>query len=95
MSSDHRKLMGVLNKMVTHEKWRKVPKRKGVLVQKSKTKSGNYRLKIKGKNEFLAYVLQRNKNLYATAEALMKGDTVSVAVRRQLGKLYCVKISLV
>ena len=91
-SKDHKQLVKVLNKLVKQERWRKIPKALGKVVEKSLTKSGNIRVILKGKSEVKFFVLKRNKNLFETASKLMEGDVVSVALRTQLGKQYAVKL---
>lgn len=92
-SPDHRQLMQVLDKLATAEKWAKMPKKKGAVVRKEVTKSGNLKLVLKTKKgEELVYVLKRNKNLYATAQELAVGDSVGVSLRRYLGKMYCTRL---
>ncbi len=90
-SEDHKRLIGVLKKMVVREKWRKMPKRKGVVVEKLLTKSGNIKLVLRDND--VVYVLKRNKNLFEEAGKLREGDFVSVMLRTHLGKQYCTKIS--
>ncbi len=93
-SPDHQKLMQVLDKLATAEKWAKMPKKKGILMKREVTKSGNMKVVLKTKKgEESVYVLKRNKNLYATAQELTVGDTVGVSLRRYLGKMYCTKLA--
>lgn len=92
-SFDHQQLMNVLNKLATAEKWAKMPKKKGILVKREITKSGNIKLVLKTKkSEERVYVLKKNKNLYTTAQELAGGDTVGVSLRRYLGKMYCTRL---
>lgn len=93
-SPGHQQLMHVLDKLATAEKWRKMPRKKGTLLKKEITKSGNVKLVLKTKKgEESVYVLKRNKNLYATAQELAAGDNVGVSLRRYLGKMYCTKLA--
>ncbi len=90
-SKDHKQLLGVLNKLVKQERWRKIPKVSGIIAEKSITKSGNLKFIIN--KDIMFYVLKRNKNLFETASSLTIGDEISVALRRQLGKQFAVKIT--
>lgn len=93
-SPDHQQLMKVLDKLATAEKWSRMPKKKGVLIKKEVTKSGNVKLVLKTKKgEESVYVLKKNKNLYATAQELTLGDCTGVSLRRYLGKMYCTKLA--
>jgi len=95
-SQDHKNLMRTLNKLVKEEKWRKMSKAAGKVLSKSMTKSGNYRLVLeKGETRKTIYVLKKNQNLFAVAEGIKKGDKVTAALRRYLGKMYCTKINMV
>ncbi len=95
-SLDHQQLMQVLNKLATAEKWSRMPKKKGILLKKEMTKSGNIKLVLQTKKrEERVYVLKRNKNLHATAQQLAVGDSVGVSLRRYLGKMYCTKLAKV
>ena len=92
-SPDHQQLMKVLDKLATAEKWAKMPRKKGTLLKKEITKSGNIKLWLDTKKgEEKVYVLKRNKNLYATAQELATGDSVGVSLRRYLGKMYCTRL---
>ena len=51
--TDHKKLMGVLKQMVKRDRWRKIPKVNGNVLEKSITKSGNIKLVIKAKMSIL------------------------------------------
>ena len=88
----------VLNQMLKHERWRKKPRVKGILLKKTKTKSGSLKLMLRkrGKkteeNEFAVYVLKKNINLYEKAESAKNGDVISIAGRYWLGKLICEKL---
>ena len=88
--SDHTQLMSVLNKMANAEKWRKMPKKKGVVNSVTQTKTGNIRITFDDNAK--VYVLKRNKNLFELAETIKKGDVLSVATRIYLGKRYCTRI---
>ncbi|MBI4152372.1 hypothetical protein HY495_01565, partial [Candidatus Woesearchaeota archaeon] len=90
-SKDHKQLIGVLNKLVKQERWRKIPKASGTIIEKSMTQSGNLKFIIN--KDMMFYVLKRNKNLFETAFSLSVGDEISVALRRQLGKQFAVKIT--
>ena len=90
-SKDHKQLIGVLNKLVKQDRWRKIPKARGIITEKSITQSGNLKFVINEDRIF--YVLKRNKNLFETASSLIIGDEISVALRRQLGKQFAVKIT--
>ena len=93
-SQDHKQLMQTLNKLVKQERWAKVPKKKGQVLEKSFTKSGNLKFVVGNEKKNLTFfVLKRNKNLFETASKADKGDEVSVALRTQLGKQYCVKFT--
>jgi len=95
-SLDHQQLMQVLNKLATAEKWSRMPKKKGILLKKEMTKSGNIKLVLQTKKrEERVYVLKRNKNLHATAQQLAVGDSVGVSLRRYLGKMYCTRLAKV
>lgn len=92
-SPDHQQLMNVLDKLATAEKGSRMPRKKGVLIKKETTKSGNIKLVLKTKKgEESVYVLKRNKKLYEVAQSLVVGDTVSVSLRRYLGKFYCTRV---
>lgn len=92
-SPDHQQLMQVLDKLATAEKWSRMPRKKGVLIKKEVTKSGNIKLVLKTKRgEESMYVLKKNKNLYATAQELTVEDSVGVSLRRYLGKMYCTRL---
>ena len=86
------KLQVVLGQMVRQERWRKKPKLKGTLTKKGITKSGNLKLVIE--NTAPVYVLQKNKNLFATAQTAKVGEAISVAGRRWLGNFFCQKSSI-
>ncbi len=90
-SKDHKQLVKVLNKLVKQERWRKIPKANGTITEKSMTKTGNLKFIINEDRTF--YVLKRNKNLFETASSLNIGDDINVALRRQLGKQFAVKIT--
>ena len=93
-SKDHQYLMKTLNKLVKQERWRKIPKAKGKVIEKGLTKSGNIKLVIKsGKKDIVFYVLKKNKNIFETASQINVGENISVAMRTHLGKHYCVKLS--
>jgi len=92
-SKDHKNLMKTLNKLVKQERWKKIPKAKGKVVEKSLTKSGNVKLVIKTKKEIVFYILKKNKNLFEEAAKVKLGDVIGIALRTQLGKYYCVKLS--
>ena len=91
MSSDHKRLMGVLNKLAAQEKWRKMRKKVGKVKSVTKTKSNNIRITFDDSTK--VYVLKKNSNLFEIAQKLKKNNTISVAVRTYLGKMYCTKIS--
>lgn len=82
----------VLNQMLKQERWRKKPRIKGILVKISKTKSGSIKLTLKKKDEYVVYVLKRNKNLHEKALAAKEGDVISAAGRYWLGKMICEKL---
>ena len=88
--SEHRRLMHTLNKLAAADKWRKMPKKKGFVLKVDFTKTGNLRITFDDNSK--VYVLKKNKNLFETAQTLKKGDDISIAARRYLGKLYCTKI---
>jgi len=88
--SDHTQLMHVLNKMASAEKWRKMPKKKGVVNSVTRTKTGNIRITFDDNAN--VYVLKKNKNLFDMAGVIKKGDVLSVATRIYLGKRYCTRI---
>ncbi len=89
-SKDHKQLLRTLNKYVKQERWQKLPKKKGEVTAVGMTKSGNAKISM----ENLAFfVLKRNKNLFAEAQKIRIGEIVSVALRTQLGRYYCVKLS--
>lgn len=94
-SPDRKRLLSVLNKMVMQERWRRMAKVQGVLMKRSKTKSGNIKLLLRGKTEKVLYILQRNGNLFKAAQGLEKGDVISAAARRYLGKYYCTRLGKV
>lgn len=89
-SKDHKQLMGVLKKMLVREKWRKMLKMQGEIIEKSHTKSGNIKLVLKDDS---VYVLKRNKNLFEEASKVWEGDRVSLVLRQHLRKYYCTKIT--
>ena len=92
-SPEHQQLLAVLNKLVTQEKWQWAPKSNGKILNKSMTKNGNVKLVLQtAKGDKTVYVLKRNSNLFETASQIAVGDTISVTLRRYLGKLYCVKL---
>ncbi|HIG93460.1 MAG TPA: hypothetical protein VJI32_07360 [Candidatus Nanoarchaeia archaeon] len=92
-SPDHQQLMSVINKLVIQEKWQRAPKKLGKVVNNAVTKKGNVALELEtAKGRCKVYILQKNKNLYETAIRIQQGDTVSVVLRRYLGKMYCVKL---
>lgn len=92
-SPDHQQLMHVLDKLATAEKWSRMPQKKGIVLKKELTKSGNMKVVLETKKgEESVYVLKRNKNLYATAQLLTVGDTAGVSLRRYLGKMYCTRL---
>ena len=91
ISQDHKRLMGVLNKLAGQEKWRKMRKKEGKIESITKTKSGNIRITFDDKTR--VYILKKNKNLFESAEKLKKDDTISVALRTYLGKSYCTKLT--
>jgi len=71
-----------------------MPKKKGILLKKEVTKSGNMKLVFQTKKgEESVYVLKRNKNLLATTQQLAVGDKVGVSLRRYLGKMYCTRLA--
>lgn len=90
-SKDHKLLIKTLNKMVKQERWRKIPKAKGKVIEKSKTKTGNLKFVLDKNVTF--YVLKRNKNLFEEAMKVEGGDFINVALRTQLGKQYCIKLT--
>jgi len=90
-SSDNKRLLKTLNKLIKQEKWQKLPKKKDEVVEKTLTKSKNLKFVLKNKSIF--YVLKRNKNLYKEASEVEIGDKVSVALRTHLGRQYCVKFT--
>lgn len=90
-SEDHKLLIKTLNKLVKQERWRKIPKWEGVVIEKAITKSGNIKFVLDKGITF--YVLKRNKNLFETASKIQNDDRISVALRMQLGKRYCVKLT--
>ena len=90
VSSDHQRLMQSLNKLAAADKWRKMPKKKGTVKSVTLTKTGNIRVMFEDNSK--VYVLKKNKNLFETAQSLKKGDTISIATRRYLGKMYCTRI---
>ncbi len=93
-SPEHKHLMKAVNQLVRQERWRKIPKAKGKVLEKSLTKSGNVKFVLeRKKGNVTFYVLKRNKNLFAAASGIGRGDEVSVALRSSLGKSYCVKLS--
>ena len=94
VSQSRRNLVKALNKLVKQERWRKIPKAQGEVIEKKFTKSFNLGLTIKTKKRnIIVYILKRNKNLYEDALKIENGDFVSMALRTQLGKYYCVKLT--
>ena len=89
-SKDHRELIKRMTKYVKQERWQKLPKRKGNVTSVSFTKTGNLKIILE---DTTFYVLKRNKNIFQEALTIQKGDTISVALRTQLGKYYCVKLT--
>lgn len=77
--------------MVRQERWQKIPKAQGKVVENTITKSGNIKLVLDKGMAF--YVLKRNKDLFESASKIQNGDRISVALRTQLRKQYCVKIT--
>ena len=62
-SPDHKRVLSVLKKMVVREKWRRMPKMQGEVVEKGITKNGNIKLGLKRRDDdCTVYVLKRNKN---------------------------------
>jgi len=92
ISQDHKRLMGVLNKLAGQEKWRKMRKKAGKIKSVTKTKSGNIRIMFEDK--IRVYVLKRNNNLFEIAGKLKKNDNISVALRTYLGKSYCTRVTI-
>ena len=82
-SKDHKNLMKTLNKLVKQERWKKIPKAKRKVVEKSLTKSGNVKLVIKTKKEIVFYILKKNKNLFEEAAKVKLGDVIGIALRTQ------------
>ncbi len=92
-SIEHKQLIKTINKLITKEKWQKMPKSSGKVIGKSLTKSGNLRFIIeKGKSQKTIYILKKNMNLFAMAETIQQGDEISATLRRYLGKMYCTKL---
>lgn len=87
--------MSVLTKLADREKWRKMKKLNGKVLQKKLTQKGNVKLVVMtGKGEQALYILKRNKNLFEITNSIEKGEAISVAVRRYLGKYYCTKVDI-
>ncbi len=92
-SEDHKLLMKKLDKLVLQERWRKMPKSSGVVEKKSLTKSGNIRINVRTtKSGKTFYILARNGNLFAEGSKVMVGEKIHVALRRYLGRYYCVRL---
>ena|SRR3989338_2230147 len=92
-SIEHKQLIKTINKLITQEKWRKMPKASGKVLSKELTKKGNIRLIIGGKKQRTIYILKKNTNLFTTAQTIQVGNEISVVLRRYLGKMYCTKIA--
>lgn len=99
-SSDHLKLMSVLKQMgareKSREKWKRVPRTKGELREKSLTKNGNVKLVLISNDgeSHTVYVLKRNKNLFEKTATIQVGDFVSTILLRYLSRYFCTKIDV-
>ena len=58
-SKDHKQLIKTLNKLVKQERWQKLPKAQGTVLERSTTKSGNIKLVLDEGTRF--YVLKKTK----------------------------------
>ena len=82
--------MQILNGMKKQEYWRKMKSAKGIVSEKSITKSGS--IKIILSDDKAIYINKRNKNIYEKADKLHIGDNISARGRIWLGKLLVFKL---